>query len=336
MYTGVYKRGNTWKWDITCQGQRRYGYEKTEYAAFLAREHARMAIEENHNTALATIGGIIDLLLKTDWSAANCKSHDWYVRNAKLILTYFKSNKSTSEIHTAQITAYILYLKNECGSSNGTINRKLSMLSKIMHKSYELGYITSPPVIHKQKEPQGRLRFISAEEEQKMFDYFFTHDYSTSAYAVQVLLDTGIRTGELSKLTIYDVNWDNGKHGSITLKDTKNSETRIVPLTKRAKSALMCLFHSSEDGEHFVPQKDQWMRNSWDRMKKAIGLQDDDEFVPHCLRHTCASRLVQRGAPLYTVSLWLGHKSIVTTKRYAHLRPEELYKVSELLEVDEE
>jgi integrase len=39
----------------------------------------------------------------------------------------------------------------------------------------------------------------------------------------------------------------------------------------------------------------------------------------HILRHTCASRLLERGVDLYTVSKWLGHSSVKVTERYAHL-----------------
>jgi len=46
------------------------------------------------------------------------------------------------------------------------------------------------------------------------------------------------------------------------------------------------------------------------------------DFTWHCLRHTFASRLVMRGVDLRTVQDLMGHKSIVTTMRYAHLAPQ--------------
>ena len=61
-------------------------------------------------------------------------------------------------------------------------------------------------------------------------------------------------------------------------------------------------------------------------------LEDDPQFVVHMLRHTCASRLVQRGVPLAVVQKWMGHSNIQTTLRYAHLAPESLMVGKEALE----
>lgn len=44
----------------------------------------------------------------------------------------------------------------------------------------------------------------------------------------------------------------------------------------------------------------------------------------HILRHTCASRLVQRNVPIFTVSKWLGHSIMKVTERYAKLAPDSL------------
>jgi site-specific recombinase XerD len=58
--------------------------------------------------------------------------------------------------------------------------------------------------------------------------------------------------------------------------------------------------------------------------KGVVGLKDGLEFIIHPLRHTCASRLVNRGVDLYVVKKRLGHSSIQITERYAHLTPHKL------------
>ena len=54
-------------------------------------------------------------------------------------------------------------------------------------------------------------------------------------------------------------------------------------------------------------------------------------FTWHCFRHTFASRLVMKGVDLRTVQELMGHKSILTTMRYAHLTPGHQAAAVELL-----
>lgn len=55
--------------------------------------------------------------------------------------------------------------------------------------------------------------------------------------------------------------------------------------------------------------------------KAKRGLKASDEACFHTFRHTTCSRLVQRGVPILVVQKWMGHSSIQTTMRYAHLAP---------------
>lgn len=63
-----------------------------------------------------------------------------------------------------------------------------------------------------------------------------------------------------------------------------------------------------------------------------MGLEKDKQFVIHSLRHTLASRLVQKGVDLYVVRDLLGHSSITVTERYAHLNVDRLWKGIQTLE----
>jgi len=50
----------------------------------------------------------------------------------------------------------------------------------------------------------------------------------------------------------------------------------------------------------------------------------------HDLRHSFASALVNRGVSIYEVQYLLGHSSLNTTKRFAHLSPERLRQRAEV------
>ena len=63
-----------------------------------------------------------------------------------------------------------------------------------------------------------------------------------------------------------------------------------------------------------------------------VGLGDDKDVVPHILRHTCASRLVQGGIDIRRVQMWLGHQTLSMTMRYAHLASHDLEMCIPVLE----
>jgi site-specific recombinase XerD len=57
---------------------------------------------------------------------------------------------------------------------------------------------------------------------------------------------------------------------------------------------------------------------------------DEDYFI-YTFRHTCASRLVQRGIDLYRVQIWLGHSVPQMTQRYAKFAPDQLSELAAVL-----
>ena len=65
-------------------------------------------------------------------------------------------------------------------------------------------------------------------------------------------------------------------------------------------------------------------RALWNEAKAEVGLGTDHQVVPHILRHTCASRLVQGGIDIRRVQMWLGHQTLQMTMRYAHLATNDL------------
>ena len=67
--------------------------------------------------------------------------------------------------------------------------------------------------------------------------------------------------------------------------------------------------------------KARYLVRTFTKVRDQVGLPD---FRFHDLRHTFASRLVQRGVDLYRVQLLLGHKTGTMTQRYAHHCPESL------------
>jgi integrase len=209
----------------------------------------------------------------------------------------------------------IASLRNR-GNSNATINRKMAALSKLLRKAYKMGDIHSLPEFRRQKENAGRIRFLEPEEEARLFEAIRIRNELYSRFCI-FLVDTGARLGEGIGLRWADV-----RTARATFWITKSGRSRSVPLTARAMAAVKA---SGRHGSGPFNEIDQAkFRADWNKAKEEVGLGNDPDVVPHVLRHTCASRLVQGGVDLRRVQTWLGHQTLQMTMRYAHLASHDL------------
>ena len=132
------------------------------------------------------------------------------------------------------------------------------------------------------------------------------------------LLYSGCRYSEAINLTWADINGNKA-----TFWVTKGGKPRTIPLPFKARVALRWARYRNKAGP-FTGYAYETLRNHWKKAKKAADLAHDPQVTPHILRHTCASRLVQRGVSITRVQKWLGHATLEMTLRYAHLAPDDL------------
>jgi integrase len=133
---------------------------------------------------------------------------------------------------------------------------------------------------------------------------------------------TGCRIGEAREIAWRDVDFDGGEivvRGDAQT-GTKNWELRRVPLIPDAR-ALFQQMRSERSGE---PLDGKVFRvgecqKSLDRAAKKVGA---DRITHHNMRHLFATRCIESGVDIPTVSRWLGHKDggALLMKTYGHLR----------------
>lgn len=204
------------------------------------------------------------------------------------------------------------------GNSNATINRKMAALSKLLRKAHKMGDIHSLPEFRRQKERAGRIRFLEKDEEARLFAAIRSR--SEDAYRLSVfLVDTGCRLGEALGLI-----WNDLQPTRVSFWITKSGRSRTIPLTMRAREVVAFSGEGRRPKGPFAMLNQPQFRQIWNEAKQEVGLGADDQVVPHILRHTCASRLVQGGIDIRRVQMWLGHQTLQMTMRYAHLATNDL------------
>ncbi|MFH1771496.1 MAG: site-specific tyrosine recombinase XerD [Candidatus Omnitrophota bacterium] len=151
---------------------------------------------------------------------------------------------------------------------------------------------------------------------------------------IELMYACGLRVSEVSGLKVSDINIDVG-----FLKSTgKGSKERIVPLGKVAGHFLERYLSESRNkllGKKvssyiFLAQGGRKLsrQSIWKAVKAAVkkaGIRKP--VVPHTLRHSFATHLLEGGADLRSVQEMLGHASIITTQIYTHVNASRLKEI---------
>jgi integrase len=233
----------------------------------------------------------------------------------------FGGSTPLSEITAAKISAWKADKLKAVSPLTGrhyaaaSINRPLAALRHLLrlaHEEWEA--IPAVPKVRLEREPQGRLRWLTQDEITGLLAACLKSRNTELHAAVVIALNTGLRKAEL-----YGLTWDriDLSRGVIRLEVTKSGNRREVPLNDDSYRALVSL-QPREAGHVFKA------RTSDAAYLSAVAVARLADVTFHTLRHTFASWAMMRGASLKELQELLGHASLTMTMRYAHLSPDRL------------
>lgn len=267
-----------------------------------------------------TLGQLADAVYEQVWEGT--KGEVTASINAQAVLDILGPDRDIREIGVADGDRLVKALR-EAGNSPATINRKLAALSRMLRFASDRGWIMSKPRFERLKESEGRIRFLSRDEYERIVKHFVSSEslgIHPMANLTVLLVETGLRLGEALALKWEDVDRTSGM---IRVWVNKSDKPRSVPMSVRVGAVLhhLSMAQLPKPEDPVFPQLTHHsVRHRWEAMRNALGL--DDQVTPHCCRHTFASWMVQAGVPIFTVKELCGHRCIEVTMRYAHLKDE--------------
>lgn len=209
-----------------------------------------------------------------------------------------------------------------------TVNNQLCILSKCLTTAVEWGHLGHAPKIKLLRSMSPVPDTLSDEECARLLS-----DRAEPVWRMVVLLAlrTGLRLGELIGLAWNDLDFDKGLlivRQSIVrgvVSTPKSGRVRFVPLGEDIAGLLReiprhhtspLVFH-----HHGEPLTDYRCGDALARLCRRTGVR---HIGWHVLRHTFATHLLEAREPTRNIQVLLGHSSIATTERYAHVLPDRL------------
>ncbi len=206
------------------------------------------------------------------------------------------------------------------GCTPQRINRYLAWLRHVLNVAVRHGKLVSNPVskLPMLKEPNGDTRFLSLEEEARLFEALGPRYALWTRFGIL----TGLRQMEQFSLRWADVELE---RNLITLRNSKAGGVQYVYLNEEAKAIIetlkegntsVWLFPSRNPNTHMTPRN--FYNRVWIPARKEAGVA---WCKWHHLRHTFGSRLAMSGQSDRTMADLLRHSTTALVKRYAHLSP---------------
>jgi len=246
--------------------------------------------------------------------------------------------QSLTEITRNELTAFVEY-EQDRGLQPVSVKSKLAQIYAFLGDLAEQGII-HPDIMQRKiriKLPDALPRAIDPLDISRLLSVI---DSIRNRAMILLLLRTGIRIGELLCITMRDLDMEGRK--IMIYEGEKNRLGRVVYFSDDAHAALYAWIEERDPGKLFLfyCQGRQTMTYGgthamFSKCLRRANLEHKG-YTMHCLRHTCATDLLNAGMRLECLQQLLGHNSIEMTRRYARLtdktREEEYFKAMTIIE----
>lgn len=223
-----------------------------------------------------------------------------------------------------------------------------SLITRTLAYSYDKGYLYNEIILKlKIKNRSQRQVTCLTVAEQDILENYILQNKKIYYYGFLISLYSGLRLGELIALKWKDVDFENKimkvnsttakciiNHKQVDIEDLPKTKTSIreIPLTKTLIRILKELQGNDNYvlcGKHGNKLDFRTYQMSFSRLLKKLNIR---HYGFHSLRHSFATRLLEKGADIKTISELLGHSSpVITLNRYVHTNMENKRKAMQKL-----
>lgn len=261
-----------------------------------------------------------------------------YASDLKLVEEFL--GKSLLHARERELFRYMATLEHLKAS---TVRRRLIAIKRFFDYAERHGHIKEDPAgnLSAPGLPKRLPKYLSEKEVKRLLESlpYESPEEIRNMAIIKLLYYTGMRIGEVQQLNEEHVLWEARQ----LLVLGKGDKERLIPISQKLMDVLED-WASVRNSLPFVKspafftslgRNHRGKRISYGAMRQIVkriltqcGLGD---YSPHKLRHTFATQLLDKGAPLEQISKLLGHSRLDTTLIYAQTEPGKLRSAVELL-----
>ncbi|NIZ60864.1 site-specific integrase [Sedimentitalea sp. CY04] len=320
-------KSKVYQYDIIVKGHRLRGstgtddFEKAKAVEADVRAEAKGAAQKQINADYSlseALGTYFRDVSQHQPSAATTASQ------SKSLIAAMGGKTRITSLSNPDILAFVA--KKRAKVSNATVNRQLQLLGRALRHMGKFYSVQIPELDFRAaqtKEAKERIRELSQDEQVRLFEHLPLDLHAP----VKFCLMTGVRIATMTGLLWSDIHLDRRE---IEFR-LKGGETMTFPISREMAAFLSALPKSNviSARRHVFTRIN---KNNLERIqivakggvfntqfRESLAKAGIEDFRFHDLRHTFATRMLRQTRDLKLVSKLLGHKSIETTSRYAHV-----------------
>jgi len=312
-------------------------YGGVDPAAEITAEKEEIAAERN----APTVSDLLDRFLE-DHAKATLKEKTWteYERIIEKILKPQIGDKKISAIEPKDVSE--LYQAIRSKPTQAALAVRVLSSAMTMAEEWGLRQAGSNPCRIKMKSSKRRERLFSDTEVARLLATIADHEAANKmtkpvALALRLLFSTGCRAGEICGLKWSNIDAD---EGWFIWEEHKTEDGGV--LRKVITSEAVNLLEGAErfeNVEYVCPSpagkqlRVETLEAAFERVMKAAHVPANTNATLHLIRHWFATKTYgDTKIPLHVQMAIVGHKSVATAMRYAHVAQEELKKAAQLAE----
>lgn len=270
------------------------------------------------------------------------KTYLFYMQMNDIYIVGFNKENSLSNLNE-----FIVSIKEKYSYSTTKLIK--SLINRSLNFAFENG-LTKEKIaktLHLKNQQIRKVQAIEKQEQAKLENYILENN-KIYYFGILLSLYTGLRLGEVLALKWQNIDIKNKliyidksvgsisqNHKTLTIESSPKTQSSIreIPISKNLLDLMKVLRQHCSDyvivshnGKQIKPRAYQ---KSFDNLLKKLHIK---HYGFHALRHTFATRLLENGVDIKTISELLGHSSpTITLNRYVHTNLQNKRKAMEIL-----